>query len=70
MIDDAQEVHMPTISRRTGETIAISDDVKITVVHTQKGQVKLAIEAPDDVVVLREEVLLKAEKDQLKLHAE
>jgi len=64
MIDDAQEVRMPTISRRAGETIAIGDAVKITVVHSQKGQVKLAIEAPDDVVVLREEVLLRAEKDR------
>lgn len=61
---------MPTITRRAGDTIAIGDQIKITVTHSQKGQVKLAIEAPDDVVVLREEVLLRTEKDQFKLHAE
>ena len=48
---------MLVLSRRTEESIIIDDDIKITVLGLDsRGEVKLGIEAPDDVVIVREEL--------------
>jgi carbon storage regulator CsrA len=47
------------LSRKDGQTIVIDDSVTITVYSPHR--VKVAIEAPDDVRILRGEV---AERDQ------
>lgn len=44
------------LTRRLAESIVIGDDVTITVVCITRGQVKLAISAPRDVSVDREEI--------------
>ena len=48
---------MLILTRRVGESIMISDDIKITVLGTRGTQVKIGIEAPKDVTILREELL-------------
>lgn len=52
------------ISRSTGESIQISDDIKVTVTSIGGGQVKLAIAAPKDVKVYREEIYLRIEAEK------
>ncbi|WP_236207866.1 carbon storage regulator CsrA [Pseudomonas tohonis] len=47
---------MLILTRRLGESILIGENITITVVSTKGNQVKLAIDAPRDVVVNREEV--------------
>ena len=47
---------MLVLTRKLGETITIGDHVKVTVVGIDKGQVRLGIEAPRDIVVHREEI--------------
>lgn len=47
---------MLVLTRKLGETIRIGDLVKVTVLEVRAGQVKLGIEAPNDVKVHREEV--------------
>lgn len=47
---------MLVLSRLLGETITIGDDVTVTVVEIQGNRVKLAIAAPQDKTVLREEL--------------
>jgi len=47
---------MLILSRRVGEKIMIGDDIEVTVCGIHKGQVKLGIDAPDEVVILREEL--------------
>lgn len=47
---------MLVLARRAGESLRIGPDVRITVVRLGSGQVKLAIEAPAELVVHREEV--------------
>jgi carbon storage regulator len=48
---------MLLLSRRTGETIQIGDDNTVTL-HTVKGnQVRIGINAPDDVKIMRQELL-------------
>ena len=47
---------MLVLSRKQNERIHIGDNVVITVVRVQGDKVRLGIEAPKDVVILREEV--------------
>lgn len=46
---------MLVLARRSGESIMIGDDIKIKVIE-ENGCIKLAIDAPRDLRVLRSEV--------------
>lgn len=50
---------MLILSRRVGERLAIGDNVTLTVLGIKGNQIRLGIDAPRDVPVHREEVLLK-----------
>ncbi|MDX9813996.1 MAG: carbon storage regulator CsrA [Sulfurimonas sp.] len=56
---------MLVLGRRVDESIVIGEDIKITVVSVEKGVVKLGIEAPKEVAILREE-LVEQVKDSNK----
>ena len=43
-------------TRRVGEAFLIDNDVRVTVTQVGGGQVKVAIEAPAEVKVYREEI--------------
>lgn len=45
------------LSRKLGEKIMIGDNVVITVVDIDRGKVRLGIQAPRDVPIMREELL-------------
>ncbi|WP_255689033.1 carbon storage regulator CsrA [Actinoplanes sp. DH11] len=47
---------MLVLTRRSGESVMIGDDVVITVLEARGDVVRLGIEAPRDVQVHREEV--------------
>jgi carbon storage regulator len=47
---------MLVLTRRSGERILIGDNIWVTVVSVERGKVRLGIEAPPDVVVLRQEL--------------
>ncbi len=48
---------MLVLSRKLGETVRIGGGVSITIVKIAGGGVRLGIEAPDDVEIVREELL-------------
>lgn len=48
---------MLILRRRAGETLLIGDNVKITVMDVYEGGVRLAIDAPRSVQILRSELL-------------
>ena len=48
---------MLILTRRVGESLRIADDIVVTIVETKGTQVRVGIEAPQDVTVLREELL-------------
>jgi carbon storage regulator len=48
---------MLVLSRKTLEALVIGGGVKITVMRIDRNQVRLGIEAPSDVSVLRSELL-------------
>ena len=54
---------MLVLTRKRLESIAIGDDIRITVVKLERNQVRLGIEAPDDFMVLREELLYPQERE-------
>lgn len=47
---------MLVLTRKLGESIAIDDNIKITVVQIKGKQVRLGIQAPSDTKIHREEV--------------
>jgi len=53
---------MLVLTRTEGQSILIGDEVKLTVVSTKGGQVRFGIEAPPEVVILREEISTRAGK--------
>lgn len=48
---------MLVLSRKLGEKIVIGDNIVITVVKIDRNQIRLGIEAPQNVPVYREEIL-------------
>jgi len=48
---------MLVLTRRIGETLRIADDILVTIVDVKGNQVRLGIDAPADVTVLREELV-------------
>ncbi|MAE68723.1 MAG: carbon storage regulator [Candidatus Peribacteraceae bacterium] len=48
---------MLVLSRKKDESIRIGHDITITVIDIGKGRVKIGIDAPDDVRILRGELL-------------
>ena len=47
---------MLVLSRKIGESIQIAGDIRVTVTQVRGGRVRLSIEAPNSVRVLRMEV--------------
>lgn len=50
---------MLILSRGIGQKIRISDNITVTVVDIDRGKIRLAIDAPKDVPIFREELLRK-----------
>ena len=50
---------MLALTRRTGETIRIGDDVTITIAEIRGNTIRLHIDAPRTVRILREEIFQK-----------
>ena len=48
---------MLVLIRRIGEILRIADDILVTIVEVKGNQVRLGIDAPADVSVLREELV-------------
>lgn len=47
---------MLVVSRKVGERILIGDKIAITVVKATSGSVRLGVEAPAEMAVMREEL--------------
>lgn len=54
---------MLVISRKQGESILIGDDIEIKVSKIEDGNVKMAISAPKEMTILRNEVLEKVKEE-------
>jgi carbon storage regulator len=54
---------MLVITRRKGESILLGDNIEITVVKLDDGSVKLAIDAPKNIVILRKELYKEVQEE-------
>lgn len=54
---------MLVLGRKTGESVVISDNIVVTILSVERDQVKLGIEAPRQIPVVRKELFeaLKAQ---------
>lgn len=48
---------MLVLSRRVNERILIGDNIRIVVISMRGDKVRIGIDAPDDVLIMRPEVL-------------
>jgi len=55
---------MLVLSRKPSESVTIGDEVKITVLSISGKQVRIGIEAPNDIAVHREEIYNKIANEQ------
>lgn len=54
---------MLVISRRQGERIHIGDDIVITLVRIGPNSCRIGIEAPDDKLIIRNELIVEEPSD-------
>jgi carbon storage regulator len=55
-LNHGRRSRMLILTRKQNESIIIGDDIKITILGTKGQDVKIGIEAPDDVEIWREEI--------------
>ncbi len=54
---------MLVLTRHTGETIMVGNDIKIVVLGVRHNQVKIGIDAPEEIAVHREEIYLRIQAE-------
>lgn len=54
---------MLVLSRKKGQVLRIGDDVLIKIIEVRGGVVRLGIEAPDEVPILRGELVLNRDEN-------
>ena len=52
---------MLILQRKAGESLAIGDEIEISILSVEAGRVRLAIRAPKSVPILRSELKIAAE---------
>ncbi len=62
-------LQMLVLSRKPGEKIFIGNDITLTIVKIDGNKVRLGLEAPQEVLILREEIA-KKNQDQAAEAAE
>lgn len=55
---------MLVLGRRVNEYIMIGDDIKIKIVELKNNQVKIGIDAPEDITVHRSEIYNKIQNEK------
>jgi carbon storage regulator len=60
---------MLVLSRKVGERLQIGDQIRVTIVRIQGNGVRLGIEAPPELAVVREELAGRAERVELAAQA-
>lgn len=56
---------MLILTRKTGESLYLGDNIKVTVLKVQGSQVKLGFDIPEDLTVYREEVYLRIKEENV-----
>lgn len=54
---------MLVLSRKTGESLMIGDNIVVTILNAGQNQVRIGIRAPQEIAVHREEIYLRLEME-------
>jgi carbon storage regulator len=54
------------LTRKIGEGIILGDDIRISIMEIRGKQIRIGIEAPQNVVVLREEIYQRIQEENLR----
>lgn len=54
---------MLALSRKSGESIVIGKDIKISILEIKGDQIKIGIDAPKNVTIYREEIFKQIEEE-------
>jgi len=57
---------MLILTRKSGESILVGDNIRLVVLEIRGRQIRLGIEAPPDIVVLREEIAQRLTDENLR----
>ena len=57
---------MLVISRKINESITIGDNIVVTILDIEGDRIKIGIDAPRDLIILRQEIF-QAVQDQVKI---
>ena len=55
---------MLVISRRLDESLLIGDDVVVTILGIKGNQIRIGVQAPDEIAVYREELYLRLTENE------
>ena len=58
---------MLILTRRPGEKILVGDDIEVIIINEKNGQIRVGINAPRDMLVLRAELEKRSEKQTLEV---
>ena len=56
---------MLVLTRKSGESLIIGENIVVTVVEVRGGQVKIGIDAPQEIYVYRKELLEKIRRENV-----
>lgn len=59
---------MLILARRIGETVRLNDDITVTILGVDDCQVKLGVNAPSEIIIHREEVYQRIQKQAASAH--
>lgn len=54
---------MLVLTRKKNESVILNENIEITVLEIDGDQVKLGIQAPKDIEILRKEIIIKIEEE-------
>lgn len=57
---------MLVLTRKTGESIMIGDDIEITILSSKNDQIKIGIKAPKHLDIIRKELLEQITDENVK----
>ena len=60
---------MLVVSRKIGERLLIGDKIAITIVKVAGGAVRLGVEAPPELPIMREELALEIRAEEAAMEA-
>ena len=56
---------MLVVTRKKGESLLIGEDIEISIVGIEKGSVKIAINAPKEMTILRKELYIEVKDENI-----